>query len=665
MHIQFIENPPFVVDFAEFNEKPPVNHLYSTVRKTMTVAIAIFTSVGQAVYLTIINSPKSFKHVIVNYWTQTLNHGQITEGTLIMLVCVTAYKIFYWMGCMAWCTVTTSFRLFKEKAYPMDPLAILSRYSDEIDMRHIRTNELALDTSDVPEDVKVNDLIRIFDQIDFIEPLDLTFNPPLKNLDYIPPESRREGTTANDVVEYSGQELKEALKNFVNKVDNRVAFVGTPPLYDTPRLLAFYQQIEDAVRISIHQSNQSIAAFETAHGVDRNAYNTEVRNEYSNLLEDRFRIALDLAIAGKHCGSRFMGDSMEIHDYFAKDKSSISGSLEDDLIELLAKSRKEVAKRQIAAIGNNTHIYPDYMTSLGELLAIPGTKNIVEHISNSINKDDSLKNFFTEYNVKHILDTIQAEIQRSNSMRIKVIDWLKEQCKDRNIEAVRIDSPEKINQIKQIIAHPDAYDHSIAEDNEHLLSLCHHLHKENSELPSLNDWNDFLNELFALDQAKEFVANTLQDFSIKELRRLQAIPKKEISEEECKKLQEMARKLQNKIRQIKNSCSEQLLGKTVINVMKDLIGSNIPISQDVFIQRFKRIEKIKKLKKVIALPDNTIERILNGQANLEQVVNDHLDLQRRREFIDQLKVEDIERDGLSKKLMEWMIVSHHILKNQG
>ena len=207
------------------------------------------------------------------------------------------------------------------------------------------------------------------------------------------PASIKEGSKT-----YSKEELKEGLKKFIERVKNRTAFLGTPPAYEIIRLFEFYQQIEDATRLSIHKVIDDLQKFTAANGTDTPNYSPSVMNTYKDLLENQARLAIDLAIAGKHCGARYMGDSMGAYYRLHGDGISAQDTLMDNLIETLALKRKEIAARRIAIdLGQDTHDFSNWMASLGKLLGIPGTQNIVEHLAHPLNIELHLGKFFGDY----------------------------------------------------------------------------------------------------------------------------------------------------------------------------------------------------------------------------------------------------------------------------
>lgn len=482
--ITFIEQPPFVIDFKQYSTEAKSEEdqtVQNAVFKALKLIPVIFASLAKASYLTLKHSGSSFKVVVLGFYGDWTNFRMPNDFYLVM------FKVAFWVLGLGWCTLKTTFRLTSEKLFPTSSQFLKNYAGDGIDVRHIKTSELEIDVSEVKADVQVDNLAQIFSEINFTDP---------QREGYMAPSSRKEGNTT-----YTEAELSEALNVFIHHVNNRTPFLGTPPSYDMPRLSAFYQQIENAVRYSIHKSNKDIADFKALNG-DGN-YEGEELKKYSGLLEDRARIAIDLAIAGKHCGARYMGEAMTMYGSFTGESTYDKGSLGDCITELLAKKRAEIANEHIQRyLGSGTHAYNKYMANLGKVLALPGTANITEHLDTTFDSDQFLRYFFQAYTVDFILETIQAEIRRSQGLREKILDWIRDYPNDWK----KSDYAAAVEQIAaQALSQLNADSVSTAMQNAiQFQNLVDHLKKRN-DLPVLGDDMDtFIEQLFELDGVKLF-----------------------------------------------------------------------------------------------------------------------------------------------------------------
>ena len=108
------------------------------------------------------------------------------------------------------------------------------------------------------------------------------------------------------------------------------------------------------MRLSIHKANCDLESFRQAHPEDPSTYQGADKQTYTDLLQAKARVALDLAIAGNHCGARFMGDAMSVyHNLYGA--NSLDGNLEEEIIELLAKKRYNIAQQHIQTFSEATH----------------------------------------------------------------------------------------------------------------------------------------------------------------------------------------------------------------------------------------------------------------------------------------------------------------------
>jgi len=625
MSITFIRNPSFTIDFAQFKPKeaeevlPVDKKIVKVVSQVFELIKIFYQSVGTALYKTASNAGISFKHIVLGFYgSSSVFYSRFRPESLYLI----AFKIVYWAAAMVWCFASTASRLFFERvlANSDSPLA---PYAGEFDLRHIKSNEVALDASHVAPEIKVDDLDEIFDKINFTDP---------QLPGYMAPLSRKEDVKINTV-----EALKASLKVFVDNVKDRKAFLGTPPSYDTPRLMAFYQQIEDAIRLSIHKSTQDLNAFYEVNGRDVNAYSESQKRQYSNLLEDRSRLAIDMAIAGLHCGARFMGEAMSTYYGFYGASTKDEGSLQENLFELMAHGRKAIALKHIQMkLGNGTHAFNKYMSNMGPLLALPGTKNIIEHLDTSFNRDEYLKLFFKEFTVDYAIGIVQEEIKKSNTFRDKIMGWIRDQLQDWKKPEYAAQEADMVSNIRGILVEEDNVDEHVTH-LEIYKELITHLKQKQIELPDVTQfsWDDFLIELFVLDESKQWSKEKFQDLSLP------------------KRLQ--------KIISIRGSLSEKVMDQEMIGQLKEFITAPGAIHDEMFKNRFSMLSKLKKICILTALPDDTIERIIRGKVELEEIVKNKLDHDRRREFIDHFKIENMDSEGISAEIMEWLLVANNIL----
>ncbi|MGL5627353.1 MAG: hypothetical protein ACRDDW_07605 [Candidatus Rhabdochlamydia sp.] len=632
-------NCPYIVHFnaCKDNQEISLNTVKKTqecVQRSFQLLGVFFVALKDSVYKNIGNAGTSFKYIVLGYY------GSLSDFRPPKDIYLAVFKIVFWVAAMGWGTIATTFRLFMERTSPGHSLLLKQFVNDEINVDHIKTEELELDTSFVPLNIKVDVLKDLFKEINFTNK-----NAP----GYMAPETRREITRI-----FSPEELEGNLEKFIQRVNTREAFLGTPPGHDVPRLMDFYQQIEDAVRLSIYQTTKDVAEFETQNGTDFANFSIEKNREYNNLLEIRARVVLDLAIAGAHCGARYMGEAMDVYySVYGKEGITNDKDFQGTIIEILAKKREEIAKGQIQIhLGTDTHQFTKYMSNMGKVLGIPGTKNIIEHLSRSIDIYQMLNYFFQEYTVDTIIDTIQEKIKTSKTFREKITDWIKDQVEDWNRKKYEnVDNI--VKRIEEFLG-SNLETPASAHNFKIIQEVLFDLKKEKVALPKINgDWDDFLIEFFTLPELKDKLKNMLPQG-------------KEESD-----LQYRMRFAQQ-INTLKRSCSEAMLGSELLKELQDAIESDnfIPIPLDRYLPRFMEKTKIEKMKAILAneyeipIEQDTLSRVLKGEVNLTTAIQNYQEQARQNEFLTCFDLEEIAEKGISKELMEWILVSQGILNPQ-
>ncbi len=594
-------NPPFQVDFSQFARQKQASNLQRVENiafRVLKLIKILFTSTIKSAYQTVRHSGTSFKHIVLGYY------GDLSQFRPPADIYLAVFKVFFWIASMGWCFITTACRNTYNEMRGNKNIPFLQQFAGkEIDIAHIQTKEIAIDVSGIPADVTVNHLLEIFDQINFDRP-----GEP----GYMAPISRREGSTT-----YTKYELRESLIKFVGHVQRRVAFLGTPPAYDTPQLMAFYQQIEDAARFSIHKAQQDLREFQ-----NRGSNNQQV---YRNLLENQARVALSLAIAGKHCGARFMGEAMELYDNAKGEDGIAQGTLKECLIELLAYKRKEIALAQIQRyLGSDTHSYNQYMAGMGQLLAIPGTQNVIEHLSQNLDRSLYTRRFFEKYTEEFILAAIQEKVKKSQIFREKITDWLRDQVGDwRKIEDRRI-FDNKLRRADDIFKELLSADFALCNSLTQFASLIRNLHP--IHLPNQNlDWSDFVDELFTLDAIRD----KLPSDRVEKAHFRQGIK------------------------------SLEQLGKDSVEKMKQ--GN---VASEGLRESLLCMQKVSRLATLTGLERETLLRVVKGEKQLIDALCEQDEQERRNRFLEALNLEQIAQNGLPPELLEWVVVAHEILLPQ-
>jgi len=590
--------------------------VYDTVKSLFYFIGVVFGATLNSACATIRHSASSFRHLVFS------SYG-ITDLYLA------AFKVAFWVFGLGYTFVATASRIIIKEYFPENPEHLRRYMSEGMDPRHIQATDVTLDASGVPEAIQVRNLTALFEEIEFEDE-----GKP----EYIPPSFHGENGRI-----YTREELQESLNTFVTYVNERRAFLGTPPAYDTIKLMAFYQQIEDAVRLSIQKVSEDLTAFREKNQVAIDAGEEAIIKGYKNLLEDQARLVIDLAISGKHCGARYMGEAMTRYNYLYAE-SARSDTLQDSLITLLGDKRNAVAHAQIQRHfggrhgGADTHQYAQYMQQMGRLLAIPGTGNIVEHLAGfyRFDTDHYLEEFFKEYTETAIRDAVQEKVKNSQHFREQICDWLKGQSREWRPDG-QDDPAIKVGELQEIV--DGGVDTSQVEGLiRSFEELLRTLKEGGTELPPLgHDWKNFIDELMALPAAKEWFMGTQDD-----LDDLQPMPK----------LRELMKRRQ--------SFTQELTSPLLESVLRSCVPFEAPISFEHFGDDLAKLAKTELMRKILPLDGSVFMRILDQEAELSTVVHDHFGVLNQSEFFAALELINMHEEGLPPLILKWLLCAHHV-----
>lgn len=594
-------------DFPEFKVNlTPTKKSKTTAEKVYAAGVGtikglgiLFKEFGKATYDSVRLSGKSFKYTVLGYYSDGIGN-RFTHSSFNLVI----FKVVYWFLSIGVNIISNTISGVSAQYKRNDITKVFA--SKEMNIGHLKSISKKVDVSHVSAQVQVNDLLTYFAKINFTDK-----NKP----GYFSPNP----------------EYKKGLELFVERVNGRIPFLATPPASNLPKLFEFYQHIENCIRATLHHVNQKIDAFEAENGTDYASFDAATKKKYNDLMEDRGRIIIDIAIAGNYCGSRYMSEATNAYFLTCGEDNGLGGeTLETDLIETLSHERRKIAEAEILSESQDVHDYAAYMSALGQDLGIPGTENMSEQLKSSGKKDKKLKSFFEKYTVNRIIDTINAKIKTSQSFREKVQDWMKSNAGDWNrakhdkAAASIVESLEKI--IKEAHQASDVQNEQIA------------ILKQIAEKVSIDnhpDWDEFFVNFMAHEEAKKILAE----------------------------------KFSNQMKKMQFVNNLKIAAKGSLKPIFEGIVKKQPLSDEKTQQI---IEKSAKVKKAIALfvdqeyeaNADTITRIIEGDLDLKSAVRDLVAQNQGPEFITALNIENIAIEGLRPDLMEWLLVAHGILMPQ-
>lgn len=612
----------YEINFEEFissapkdasKKKEPLERASEAAQAIATFSQKVLVASWNSAWLTCSYAGRSFKHLILS------SYG-ITDIYLM------AFKVAFWVFGLAYTFVTSAVRMVAKDYLPESSYALLRFLPEGIHVKHFQVLERSLDVTGVPQSIQIDNLQELFKAIEFDDP---------NKHEYCQPSF-----FAADGKQHTKQDLEEGLEAFIKNVKSRTPLIGTPPAHDMVRLEKFYQQIENAVRLCLHKTAQDLAEFNRAHGAELQSGDAEAIKLYKNIFEDRARLVVDLAIAGKHCGARYMGEAMKKYYYFYSESQS-NDTLEGTLIALLGQKRQEIAEREVqkhfgqGRNGVDTHSYALYMEKMGGLLAIPGTENVIEHLGQFMpfDRDHYLREFFKQYNEKTIMEAVQDRVKKSGTFREQIFDWLKGQVGEWVPQApiLEEDAMLKLQQIiDEDIEVTPSQQKTIASFGE----LLKHLAEKEILLPGNEEgWIDFIDNLFAEQEVKDWFQNMNPGL---------AFPQKRV----------------------------ELMGKRNVflgdlKALGEVLGPLYPFKKGISIEEVKagllEDAKVDKMRKVIRLDHEIYKRVLRKETDLKEVIEGYKKREAAVAFLFALDgLNDMENKGLPPLILEWLLDAHHI-----
>jgi len=480
-----------------------------------------------------------------------------------------------------------------------------------LDIQHFRSDRLALDTKNVPQDVSLERLPDLFREINFDNP---------EQPGYFPPQALQDEKKF-----FTPAQLLDGLKQFIKHVEKRTPFIGTPPAEDKRNLCLFYQKIEDAVRITLFKVLTDLKNAKK-HGVDSRPY------QYA--LENIGRVVITLSIAGMRCGARYMGEAMDLYETFCGSVEKSVGSLHNHLIERLADERKSIVVGLIEPSGeNNTHRYTLSLNRLGRLLGLPHTENIQEFIYTEFNFDRELEAFFRIYNRERIIHTVQQEFKTSQDFREKFIDWAKSQMGEWNREKYRAD-PKTLEKLRQALVDPSV--ELISEEKEllHLFMECYtlFLNSRTKKPLAITSWRNVLEDCFTNAHVKAFLA---------------------------KKFPGMLER-RTTVNKLITRLDEHAIGSECVALLKVYSDKDQADIHAHILSTWEKLNRVGNAQRILPLPTSALLSVINLKADLKEVYEAHLQREREGKFIKALHVDQLSTDGINAGMMEWLLISHGI-----
>jgi hypothetical protein len=689
LKICLIKEPEFAIDFERYRYAQPVvaaqasNRSMAQVGREAIILIGqIFKALGWASYDTFYASWSLFKYTVLGcYGPLAFKRCQISLNIYLVV-----FRVVLWVGRLGLCLINktiehlASFRSI-QISQSRDHLlqhCLNAVGNKEIDLAHMQAEEEVIDVSHVPSNLTIDHMRLMLGEINIDRPADPG---------YVAPKDEENRS-------YTKKELEDGLDRFLQHVTGRVAILGFPPAHNLDALNACCEKIENRIRFCIDKVNRQFDAFQKKHN-DPSKYDEAATNTYKSLLEDKARIVLACAIPGaaKRCGTRYRQETRTLYQEFSSG-AIVYDTLQAQLFGILAEERAQIAKEEaLIHFGKNVHGESSYVSNFGKILALPDAEE--DHLSYSGNQEVCLISFFKKYTVNRMIDAVQRACKTSQSFRTKINDWLKDQRGNWAPDGVQI---EEVNPSWNAILNQNAVSEGFAglKNLEMLKDFVLHLKENQIELPDINEpsWDDFWCKLCALECVKDYLAlnppppplshrmkrvSTLIKYlkeinvgipemsededSIDYWARLFAIPKAEqwliTHPEEAVPKQQICHQKSAGMRAL---FDESQLGDQLREAVKSALLANGQLAIGDFLPRLLEVEKVDKLVLQSGIAPEVALRVVEGKKSLDEAYREDQERQLLTGvFIQQLGVHAKVEGGLTKEMMEWLLVSQRAL----
>jgi hypothetical protein len=464
-----------------------------------------------------------------------------------------------------------------------------------------------IDVSQVPLDIQPSNLKKLFQEINFSNPLQPFY------IDFVIKDA--------DNIAYSPLMLERLLDQLIQKIEGEVPYIGTPP-EGTQELKEFYQTIRNAVRFIIFTLQSKKEEISRQYG--------QHSQNYREIQFLQSEIIIDLAVVGGFCGGRLMGEVIRFYHLMQENNFKEEQSfLKKHLFSLLARFRSRLVEQHISdqeSFQHNVHFYNAYLENLGELLGIPGHQGIQDPLFYNFDKGHYLREFFHFYYTEEaIIEVVQAELKKE-AFRDLILDWIKELTPShwkKEFYQEKLCATEKIvNKIhKQVILSPFFGS---------FLKINSFLQRQKFPKPSYKNWEEWIDQLFQAAKDGELLLFPKQ---IGHSRRETKYTWKSLKED---------------------------LGESFIQRWRQMLKKN----QLRFSVRKKFLEmgKIERLQQLIAFPKNIAKRIVQNPEQTKTVLSNYYERERKIEFMEfLLKDQNLLIGGLPPSLMRIFLITQKVL----
>lgn len=288
-----------------------------------------------------------------------------------------------------------------KKWYPL-PLPSAEPIFYEYDPLHLKIESIDPALLKGIEEIKIDELLTLFDQINFTD---------RNNINYFDPNKLKiDLMTGYDPL--TVEKARKYLARLIEYIHKKEPITGTPTK-GTELLNTYYAQLSSLIKQIIHQIKEQEKACMDGSMPERREV-AIARND----------AILTMAIAGKHCGGRWIGDAVLVLELLKNEHLD----LEKLLLRIQANHRLSIAESLAfeSEYKGNVHALNSILVLLGPEFKIPGYEHIIEQLPVEFDIFQLREDFLKLYNAETIVDNILAKVNEKEMYKNLVLQWFKQ-----------------------------------------------------------------------------------------------------------------------------------------------------------------------------------------------------------------------------------------------
>lgn len=274
------------------------------------------------------------------------------------------------------------------------------------DPSHLQVESIDPDIQAYIEQIDPAQLLDLFDKINFEDSSDINYYDPNKLKDDV----------GKEYVLVTPAEARESLVQLINNIKEMKPSFGTPPA-ESELLNTYYAQLSSLVKQVIYQIEEQEKAFADATPQERRDCAIECNDA-----------VVTLAIAGLHCGGRWVGDALLTLELLKKEQLDLAKTL----LRIQAAHRLKIAEQLAyeSPYRGNVHALNTILILLGNEFKIPGYEYVIDHLTVNFDANKLRENFLKLYNPHTIVENIMQKINEKEIYKNMVMQWLKQNSGD-------------------------------------------------------------------------------------------------------------------------------------------------------------------------------------------------------------------------------------------